>query len=214
MILLLCRSILLAIITVNQPYRLLGTIDGWKNRRYNGGLTPNLNATQRSTWNRFRGSIATSTFLIRDGRANGGRFMFTVTIVFCFFFRLGSVEIDDGQTCVKKVREHVHTRIPRRVIQSFVCGVMILDHWPWNHLPPTLRLVSSLHYLSPCGCVLYNIKLRTQSTLALFHWLIKRYNLKMSVVGVDLGYMNTVIAAAGRGGVDVLMNGSAKRLNP
>ena len=36
----------------------------------------------------------------------------------------------------------------------------------------------------------------------------------MSVVGVDLGYQNTVIAAAGRGGVDVLMNGSAKRLNP
>lgn len=39
------------------------------------------------------------------------------------------------------------------------------------------------------------------------------YN-SMSVVGVDLGYQNTVIAAAGRGGVDVLMNGSAKRLNP
>ena len=37
---------------------------------------------------------------------------------------------------------------------------------------------------------------------------------KMSVVGVDLGYQNSVIAAAGRGGVDVLMNGSAKRLNP
>lgn len=36
----------------------------------------------------------------------------------------------------------------------------------------------------------------------------------MSVVGVDLGYQNCVIAAAGRGGVDVLMNGSAKRLNP
>jgi hypothetical protein len=36
----------------------------------------------------------------------------------------------------------------------------------------------------------------------------------MSVVGVDLGYQNTCIAAAGRGGVDVLMNGSAKRLNP
>jgi hypothetical protein len=36
----------------------------------------------------------------------------------------------------------------------------------------------------------------------------------MSVVGVDLGYQNCVIAAAGKGGVDVLMNGSAKRLNP
>ena len=36
----------------------------------------------------------------------------------------------------------------------------------------------------------------------------------MSVVGVDLGYQNSVIAVAGRGGVDVVMNGSAKRLNP
>lgn len=36
----------------------------------------------------------------------------------------------------------------------------------------------------------------------------------MSVVGVDLGYQNSCIAVAGKGGVDVVMNGSAKRLNP
>mmetsp|Transcript_35159 Transcript_35159/g.52268 ORF Transcript_35159/g.52268 Transcript_35159/m.52268 type:complete len:819 (-) Transcript_35159:144-2600(-) len=36
----------------------------------------------------------------------------------------------------------------------------------------------------------------------------------MSVVGVDLGHKNTVIAAAGRGGVDVLLNGNSNRLNP
>jgi heat shock 70kDa protein 4 len=35
----------------------------------------------------------------------------------------------------------------------------------------------------------------------------------MSVVGVDLGYQNSVVAAAGRGGVDVVLNGSSKRLN-
>ena len=36
----------------------------------------------------------------------------------------------------------------------------------------------------------------------------------MSVVGVDLGYQNSVIAAAGRGGVDVILNGNSNRLNP
>lgn len=36
----------------------------------------------------------------------------------------------------------------------------------------------------------------------------------MSVVGIDLGYQNSVIAAAGRGGVDVLLNGNSNRLNP
>jgi len=36
----------------------------------------------------------------------------------------------------------------------------------------------------------------------------------MSVVGVDLGAMNCLIAAAGRGGVDVLLNGNSQRQNP
>ncbi|KAL7573194.1 hypothetical protein ACA910_018851 [Epithemia clementina (nom. ined.)] len=36
----------------------------------------------------------------------------------------------------------------------------------------------------------------------------------MSVVGVDLGYQNSVIAVAGRGGVDVILNGNSNRLNP
>lgn len=36
----------------------------------------------------------------------------------------------------------------------------------------------------------------------------------MSVVGVDLGVKNSVIAAAGRGGVDVILNGNSNRLNP
>jgi len=36
----------------------------------------------------------------------------------------------------------------------------------------------------------------------------------MSVVGVDFGYQNSVIAAAGRGGVDVILNGNSQRLNP
>lgn len=36
----------------------------------------------------------------------------------------------------------------------------------------------------------------------------------MSVVGVDIGYQNSVIAAAGRGGVDVILNGNSNRLNP
>mmetsp|Transcript_8840 Transcript_8840/g.24480 ORF Transcript_8840/g.24480 Transcript_8840/m.24480 type:complete len:803 (+) Transcript_8840:68-2476(+) len=36
----------------------------------------------------------------------------------------------------------------------------------------------------------------------------------MSVVGVDLGYQNSVISAAGRGGVDILLNGNSNRLNP
>jgi Hsp70 protein len=35
-----------------------------------------------------------------------------------------------------------------------------------------------------------------------------------SVVGIDLGYQNSLIAAAGRGGVDVLLNGNSQRLNP
>lgn len=37
---------------------------------------------------------------------------------------------------------------------------------------------------------------------------------KMSVVGVDIGLQNSVIAAAGRGGVDVVLNGNSQRLNP
>lgn len=36
----------------------------------------------------------------------------------------------------------------------------------------------------------------------------------MSVVGVDFGAKNSVIAAAGRGGVDVILNGNSQRLNP
>jgi len=36
----------------------------------------------------------------------------------------------------------------------------------------------------------------------------------MSVVGVDFGLANCVIAAAGRGGVDVILNGNSNRLNP
>mmetsp|Transcript_24643 Transcript_24643/g.31412 ORF Transcript_24643/g.31412 Transcript_24643/m.31412 type:complete len:832 (+) Transcript_24643:88-2583(+) len=36
----------------------------------------------------------------------------------------------------------------------------------------------------------------------------------MSVVGLDFGAQNTVIAAAGRGGVDVILNGNSNRLNP
>lgn len=36
----------------------------------------------------------------------------------------------------------------------------------------------------------------------------------MSVVGIDLGFQNSVIAAAGRGGVDVILNGNSNRLNP
>jgi heat shock protein 4 len=36
----------------------------------------------------------------------------------------------------------------------------------------------------------------------------------MSVVGLDLGLHNAVIAAAGRGGVDVILNGNSNRLNP
>ena len=41
------------------------------------------------------------------------------------------------------------------------------------------------------------------------------YNiLTMSVVGVDFGAHHSVIAAAGRGGVDVILNGNSQRLNP
>jgi len=36
----------------------------------------------------------------------------------------------------------------------------------------------------------------------------------MSVVGLDFGNQNAVIAAAGRGGVDVILNGNTQRLNP
>jgi len=36
----------------------------------------------------------------------------------------------------------------------------------------------------------------------------------MSVVGLDFGCKNAVIAAAGRGGVDVILNGNSNRLNP
>ncbi|GKY92171.1 hypothetical protein MPSEU_000188400 [Mayamaea pseudoterrestris] len=35
-----------------------------------------------------------------------------------------------------------------------------------------------------------------------------------SVVGIDLGFQYSVIAAAGRGGVDVILNGNSNRLNP
>ena len=34
----------------------------------------------------------------------------------------------------------------------------------------------------------------------------------MSVLGIDLGNANCRLAKAGRGGVDVLLNGSSKRL--
>jgi heat shock protein 4 len=34
------------------------------------------------------------------------------------------------------------------------------------------------------------------------------------VVGIDWGFQNSLIAAAGRGGVDVVLNGSSNRLNP
>jgi len=40
------------------------------------------------------------------------------------------------------------------------------------------------------------------------------YKEKMSVVGVDFGAKHAVIAAAGRGGVDVILNGNSQRLNP
>lgn len=36
----------------------------------------------------------------------------------------------------------------------------------------------------------------------------------MSVVGIDFGNQNALIAAAGRGGVDVLLNGNSNRQNP
>lgn len=36
----------------------------------------------------------------------------------------------------------------------------------------------------------------------------------MSVVGIDLGLQNSLIAAAGRGGVDVILNGNSNRVNP
>lgn len=36
----------------------------------------------------------------------------------------------------------------------------------------------------------------------------------MSVVGLDFGNKNCVIAGAGRGGVDVILNGNSNRLNP
>mmetsp|Transcript_816 Transcript_816/g.1725 ORF Transcript_816/g.1725 Transcript_816/m.1725 type:complete len:832 (-) Transcript_816:164-2659(-) len=36
----------------------------------------------------------------------------------------------------------------------------------------------------------------------------------MSVVGLDIGLQNCVISAAGRGGVDVILNGNSNRLNP
>jgi len=35
----------------------------------------------------------------------------------------------------------------------------------------------------------------------------------MSVVGLDFGNKNVAIAAAGRGGVDVVLNGNSNRLN-
>lgn len=34
------------------------------------------------------------------------------------------------------------------------------------------------------------------------------------VVGIDLGCQSSLIAAAGRGGVDVILNGNSQRLNP
>lgn len=36
----------------------------------------------------------------------------------------------------------------------------------------------------------------------------------MSVIGIDFGVKHCVIAAAGRGGVDVILNGNSQRLNP
>jgi transposase len=39
-------------------------------------------------------------------------------------------------------------------------------------------------------------------------------NATMSVVGIDLGLQNSLIAAAGRGGVDVILNGNSNRQNP
>lgn len=40
------------------------------------------------------------------------------------------------------------------------------------------------------------------------------YPTTMSVVGIDFGAKHSVIAAAGRGGVDVILNGNSQRLNP
>ena len=49
------------------------------------------------------------------------------------------------------------------------------------------------------------------------NWSINQYNRTlhniMSVVGLDFGNQNAVIAAAGRGGVDVILNGNSNRLN-
>lgn len=39
-------------------------------------------------------------------------------------------------------------------------------------------------------------------------------HVKMSVIGIDLGTQNAVIAQALRGGVDVILNESSKRLTP
>jgi hypothetical protein len=46
------------------------------------------------------------------------------------------------------------------------------------------------------------------------HTSFKSKSFSMSVVGIDFGYQNSVIAAAGRGGVDVILNGASNRLNP
>jgi hypothetical protein len=56
---------------------------------------------------------------------------------------------------------------------------------------------------------------RIQSKLIQFlHSACPSHIIMSSVVGVDLGYQNSVIAAAGRGGVDVILNGNSNRLNP
>jgi len=72
-----------------------------------------------------------------------------------------------------------------------------------SHSPPSLHTVDpqiskSFHSPAPTNLFL----------------LLSSHKLeKMSVVGLDFGNQNAVIAAAGRGGVDVILNGNSNRLN-
>ena len=59
-----------------------------------------------------------------------------------------------------------------------------------------------------------HIKSTATTTTLLNYYIFNTTTIIMSVVGLDLGLQNSVIAAAGRGGVDVILNGNSNRLNP
>lgn len=79
------------------------------------------------------------------------------------------------------------------------------DHICCRRRPQTtLRFIGSLSKLTSTFVTFVTV----------FSNLHKHTSTMSGVVGIDFGYQTCLIAAAGRGGVDVVLNGSSNRQNP